>query len=126
DDAFLEEIYPHAERALAWIERRLEQGGGFVRYQRLHNRGLENQGWKDSRDGVSFPDGRIAQPPIALIEVQGYVVAALDAMGRLRRRRGDVRGGTLLHRRASTLRRRLDELFWSDESNYFGLALDGE
>src|SRR5207302_8027143 len=47
DEALLAELYPNAERALGWIERRLEQGGGFVRYQRLHNRGLENQGWKD-------------------------------------------------------------------------------
>ena len=50
----------NAERALGWIERRLMRGNGWVRYQRKHDKGLENQGWKDSRDGVSFPDGEIA------------------------------------------------------------------
>ena len=126
DEAFLDELYPNAERALSWIQRRLEEGGGFLRYKRLHSRGLENQGWKDSRDGVSFPDGRIAQPPIALIEVQGYVVAALDAMGRLRRRRGDVRGGAILHKQAADLRKKIDEAFWVEESRFFALALDAD
>jgi glycogen debranching enzyme len=80
DRALLIELMPSAERALEWIERRLVQGRGWVRYQRTHDKGLENQGWKDSRDGVSFPDGRIAPTPIALVEVQGYVVGALAAM----------------------------------------------
>jgi glycogen debranching enzyme len=126
DDPIVEEVYGNAERALAWVERRLAQGDGFVRYKRSHTRGLENQGWKDSTDGVSFPDGRPARPPIALVEVQGYAVAALDAMGRLRRRRGDVRGGTLLHRQANALRRRIDEAFWVEESRFYALALDGD
>ena len=43
-------------------------------------RGLANQGWKDSGDAVRFHDGRLAEPPIALVEVQGYAYrAALDA-----------------------------------------------
>ena len=44
--------------------------------------GLANQGWKDSWDGINFADGRIAQPPIALAEVQGYTYAAYLAPGR--------------------------------------------
>ena len=60
DRALVDELMPNAERALAWIERRLMRGNGWVRYQRTHDKGLENQGWKDSRDGVSFPDGTIA------------------------------------------------------------------
>jgi glycogen debranching enzyme len=126
DAALLDELWPAAERALAWIERRLVEGEGLLCYQRTHTRGLENQGWKDSRDGVSFPDGRIARPPIALVEAQGYAVAALDGMGRLRRRRGDVHGGALCHRRANALRRRIEERFWVEESGYYALALDGE
>jgi glycogen debranching enzyme len=125
-EALLEELYPAAEKALAWIERRLDRDDGLLRYMRTHTRGLENQGWKDSRDGISFPDGRIAHPPIALIEVQGYVVAALDAMGRIRRRRGDIRGGARLHRQATELRQRIDERFWVEASRFFALAIDGE
>jgi glycogen debranching enzyme len=36
-------------------------------------KGLANQGWKESGDGVPFPDGSLPEPPIALVEVQGYV-----------------------------------------------------
>ena len=125
DDALVDELMPSAERALAWIERRLDQGGGFIRYQRKHARGLENQGWKDSRDGVSFPDGEIADPPIALVEVQGYVVAAYDAMARIRRRRGDLRGAHQMRERARAMRRRIDEAFWVEETGFYALALDG-
>ena len=91
DRSLLIELMPHAERALEWIERRLVQGRGWVRYQRTHDKGLENQGWKDSRDGVSFPDGAIAPTPIALVEVQGYVVGALAAMAKMTRALGDAR-----------------------------------
>ena len=46
--------------------------------------GLSNQGWKDSHDSVQFADGSLAEPPIALCEVQAY---AYDAA---------VRGAALL------------------------------
>ena len=71
------ELLPHADRALAWIEEYGDRDGdGFVEYERATDRGLANQGWKDSFDGVSFADGTLAEPPIALCEVQGYVYAA--------------------------------------------------
>ena len=38
--------------------------------------GLQNQGWKDSLDSVFHADGRLAEGPIALAEVQAYVYAA--------------------------------------------------
>src|SRR5258706_9048775 len=97
----------------------------MLRYQRTHGRGLENQGWKASRDGVSFPDGAIAAPPIALIEVQGYVVAAYDAMARLVRVLDNARRGEGLAGRAQALRRSLQEAFWVPEARFYALALDG-
>lgn len=126
DSALVEELAPTAERALAWIERKLEAGGGFLRYRRAHERSLENQGWKDSRDAVSFPDGTLARAPIALIEVQGYVVAALEVMARLRRHLGDSHGAHRLRERAYELRHRIDRAFWVEETGFFALALDDE
>ncbi len=125
DHALLEEMLPHAERALGWIDRRLARDDGLLKYHRTHTRGLENQGWKDSRDGVSFPDGTIATPPIALVEVQGYVIAALDAMATLLRRRRDAVGTARLRERAAQLRRRIDRDFWCERTQYWALALDG-
>ena len=68
---------PHADGALDWIDTYGDRDGdGFVEYQRATDRGLVNQGWKDSFDGINVADGRIAEPPIALAEVQAYVYAA--------------------------------------------------
>ena len=72
---------PAAELALAWIDQYGDlDGDGFIEYSRRSMSGLQNQGWKDSWDSVRFADGRIAEGPIALVEVQGYVYAARLAM----------------------------------------------
>jgi glycogen debranching enzyme len=126
DRQLLSELMPNAERALAWMQRRLQEGAGFVRYQRKHKKGLENQGWKDSRDGVSFPDGAIARPPIALVEVQGYVVAALEAMATCFRALGNDGRAEDLAITAAALRRRLHQAFWVEETQFYALALDGD
>ena len=81
-------LIPATDRALAWIEQYGDKDGdGYVEYARTSDRGLQNQGWKDSWDSMRFMDGRLAQPPIALCEVQGYVYAALIA--RFTHRDGD-------------------------------------
>jgi glycogen debranching enzyme len=125
DRALVDELMPYAERALAWIDRRLRQGNGWVRYQRTHEKGLENQGWKDSRDGVSFPDGTIAPPPIALVEVQGYVVGALQAMAMLQRVVGNPKRADLLMVQVEALKSRIHEEFWVRDVGYYALAIDG-
>ena len=83
-------LLPHADRALAWIRNYGDRDGdGFVEYERLNDQGLINQGWKDSWDGINFADGRLADAPIALCEVQGYVYSAIHRprLDGLRRRR---------------------------------------
>jgi glycogen debranching enzyme len=125
DADLVDELMPNAERALAWILNALERGGGWLRYQSQHDKGLVNQGWKDSRDGVSFPDGTVAEAPIALVEVQGYVVGALAAMAALVERR-DLQRATALREEAEALRRRILATFFVPETDYFALALDGE
>ena len=80
-------LLPAADAALAWItEYGDRDGDGYVEYQRTTDRGLQNQGWKDSWDSMRFADGSLAAPPIALCEVQGYVYAALDRARPLRDR----------------------------------------
>jgi N-terminal domain of (some) glycogen debranching enzymes/Amylo-alpha-1,6-glucosidase len=63
-------------------------GDGLLEYIDASGRGLANQGWKDSADAVRFADGTIADPPVALCEVQGYAYEAarhgadlMDALG---------------------------------------------
>jgi glycogen debranching enzyme len=126
DGALLSELWPHAKRALAWLSQRLDDGHGLIRYYASHGRGLKNQGWKDSQDGVSFPDGTPAEPPIALVEVQGYAVAALVTMARLCRLRGETEEAERLTARAIALRRLIKKRFWVQKTRYFALAIDGD
>ena len=87
----IESLLPHADRALEWIEHFGDRDGdGFVEYLRPNPHGLLNQGWKDSWDGINFADGRMAEPPIALCEVQGYVYAAYMGRSLLARSAGDT------------------------------------
>ncbi len=77
DQAFITQIWPNIELALQWIDRAGDlDGDGFVEYSRRSKDGLIHQGWKDSQDAVFHADGRAAEGPIALCEVQGYVFAA--------------------------------------------------
>ena len=73
-------LWPNLKRALAWIDTYGDcDGDGFVEYQQQSSKGLVQQGWKDSQDSVFHADGRMAEAPIALCEVQGYVYAAKQA-----------------------------------------------
>lgn len=72
-----EDLRPPIEHALAWIGRYGDlDGDGFVEYSSLTRKGLVNQAWKDSGDGIVMEDGCLARPPIAMAEVQGYVYMA--------------------------------------------------
>lgn len=126
DESLVREMLPHADRALEWIDRYGDiDGDGFVEYHRTSEKGLANQGWKDSGDGVPFPDGTLPEPPIALVEVQGYVHDAKLRMSHLFRRFGDPRRGDALAAEAAALRAAIHERFWMEDVGTFALALDG-
>jgi glycogen debranching enzyme len=82
-------LLPNLVAALAYLRDYGDaDGDGFLEYIDKSGRGLANQGWKDSGDAVRFADGRIAAPPVALCEVQGYAYEAashgadlLEALG---------------------------------------------
>ncbi len=118
-------LLPHADRAIAWIRDHGDRDGdGFVEYERLNDQGLINQGWKDSWDGINFADGRIAEAPIALCEVQGYVYSAYIARASLALNDGDgALAAELLHR-AAQLKKKFNEAFWLPERGYYAIALD--
>lgn len=122
----VEPLLPHLEAAMGWLAADADQDGdGFVEYVDVSGHGLANQGWKDSYDSVRFRDGRIAEAPIALAEVQGYAyaaaVAAADLLDAFARPGGD-RWRAYAVRLAAAFRRR----FWveDDHGPYPALALD--
>lgn len=122
----VEELRPHIERALAWVDTRSENGTKFVTYQKRTERGLDNQGWKDSRRGVSFPDGRRAEAPIALCEVQGYCVDAYARGKELFRALGDEARAAQCAERAARLREKIEEELWMPEAGRYAFAIDGQ
>ena len=113
--------------ALAWIDADGDvDGDGFVEYRRHTERGLVNQGWKDSGDAVFHEDGRLAEPPIALCEVQAYVYLARIMGAELANAVGEPEVATRQLEQAAELGKRFDAQFWDDELGTYVLALDGD
>jgi glycogen debranching enzyme len=123
----LARLMPNADRALEWIDRFGDRDGdGYVEYDRQSPNGLDNQGWKDSWDGVRSADGRLARPPIALCEVQGYAYAAFLARAHFAQTAGDTASFERYRTKAVELRRRFNEDFWLDDQGTYALGLDGD
>jgi glycogen debranching enzyme len=130
DDASLaRRLREPALLALEWIGRYGDRDDdGFVEYSRKVDSGLANQSWKDSGDSQRFQDGSFAEPPIAAVEVQGYVYDAKRSLAELAREVWrDKPLAERLEREAEELRVRFDEAFWIDErGGFYALALDGK
>lgn len=123
--AAVDRLLPAVDRALRWITDYGDRDGdGFVEYRRATDRGIRNQGWKDSFDGVNFADGRLAEPPIALCEVQGYVYAAYLARAHFAREAGDEPTARQWIRRAEELKRAFNDAFWLPDREWFAVGLD--
>ncbi|MDH2427457.1 glycogen debranching N-terminal domain-containing protein [Sphaerisporangium sp. TRM90804] len=125
-EADVAELLPAMEAALGWLGGDADaDGDGFLEYIDTTGRGLANQGWKDSGDSVRFRDGRQAEPPIALAEVQGYAyeaarhaAALLEAFGRP--------GAARWSEYADAMAERFRARFWVEgpHGRYPALALD--
>jgi glycogen debranching enzyme len=129
DDATVLGLRTNALRALEWIDSYGDlDGDGFVEYSTRSSQGLENQGWKDSWDGVPHTDGTAAKLPISLCEIQGYVYDAKQRAAELADEVWDNAAlAQKLRREADALREKFNENFWIDDrGGFYALALDGE
>ncbi len=121
----IEPLLPAVDAALRWITEHGDlDGDGLVEYVRRTDRGLVNQGWKDSGDAMVHADGTLAPAPIALAEVQGYVYAAYRARAYLAERLGRPEEAPGWLERAAEVRRRFHEAFWDPELGFYAMALD--
>ena len=119
-------LWPNAEAALRWIDTYGDRDGdGFVEYYRQTKEGLANQGWKDSHDSIFHSDGRTAEGPIALCEVQAYVYGAKRHGALLAGALGHHAAAATLQAQAVSMRRQFEEKFWCEEISTYALALDG-
>ncbi len=119
-------IWPHVERALEWIDRYGDMDGdGLIEYQTGSERGLAQQGWKDSHDSVFHADGSPAPMPIALCEVQAYVYAARRGAADMALALGLAERAAGLESQAEQLRILFEESFWDEKLGTYVIALDG-
>jgi glycogen debranching enzyme len=125
DEALLDECRPALEQALLWIEKYGDfDGDGFVEYQTRSKRGLRNQGWKDSGDAIVDAQGNLAEPPIALCEVQGYVYQAWQHAANIYQLWGKSDRAATLRNQAEQLYQRFNEQFWMADEGFYCLGLD--
>lgn len=129
DAALFAELLPTARRALRWLETDGDvDGDGFVEFggSRPDDTHLSQQGWKDSGDSLHFADGREVSGPVALVEVQGYSVAAGAWLADAITRFGEAAEANALRERAAMVRQRIEDAFWMEGEGIYAQALDGE
>ena len=125
DDELLERHLITAERCCQWIDDHGDMDGdGFQEYQRRGTEGAENQGWRDSGNGIPYEDGSDVPAPKATCELQGYVydawlgmAAMLDAIGR-------SEDAARFRDKARHLYDRFNAAFWDEEQQAYALCLD--
>ncbi len=123
----VDELLPNAARAIEWIEQFGDaDGDGYVEYRRKTDRGLANQGWKDSWDGIRYGDGRVADAPIALCEVQAYTYGAYLASAHFAFEVGDTATYDRFRAKATQLKAAFNRDFWLEDRGWFAVGLDGD
>jgi glycogen debranching enzyme len=118
-----QELRPAVDATLGWIDHYGDHDGdGLLDYRASTPDGLRNQGWKDSHDGIVDERGVPLEPPIAVVEAQGYVVRAKRSIARVFQCAGATERAELLLREADEMDRRL-ERFWIPERGLYSMAI---
>ena len=118
------ELRANVDRALEWIGARTNRYG-YIEYDGKTDQGApQNQGWKDSEDAIVREDGSFPEPPISLVEVQGYAYFAQWAIAELFDRSGEQTTAARLRGEAEALRARFNRDFWMADKGCYCLALE--
>lgn len=127
DREFIGSIWHNIEAALSWIDNFGDKDGdGFFEYASQNEKGLSQQGWKDSDDSVFHADGEAATGAIALCEVQAYVYDAWRSVAKLYLALGRPDETTVYEEKANALKKQFNQAFWCEELGTYALALDGD
>jgi len=129
DDEFVRGLRDNVYAALKWIDEYGDQDhDGYVEYATRSLRGLGNQCWRDSWDGIQFADGSIPVLPIATCEIQGYTYDAKLRVAELAEGPlGDPELAKRLRAQAEQLRERFNRDFWIEQrGGYYAIGLDGD
>lgn len=126
DYGFVEHYKKNILGALTWIDSYGDRDkDGFVEYKTKSKDGLANQCWKDSWNGIQYSNGKIAEPPIAACEVQGYVYDAKIRIAEIAKNSWkDNSLAKKLLDEANELKEKFNEKFWIEDKGYYAIALD--
>jgi len=118
DRVFILKLWPNIVKAINWIINYGDTNkDGFVDYQQKNPYGLSDQSWKDSGSlGI--------KPPVAIVEVQGYVFLAFKQIAKLAEIFKDKKLASKLLRKSKILKKNFNQKFWMPKERYFVLALD--
>jgi glycogen debranching enzyme len=126
DLRLVRDLLPAIRAAFEWMDIFGDpKGDGYLSYEKRSAKGLVNQGWKDSWDAVVHANGTLAQPPIALSEVQGYAYAARHRLAPVLERLGEAKLAARARRDAKRMYQRFNEDYWMPSHNFYAMALDG-
>ncbi|MDD2732129.1 MAG: amylo-alpha-1,6-glucosidase [Candidatus Pacebacteria bacterium] len=120
DKKFLKRHWRKISAAVNWMkEYGDEDNDSFLEYKRKNPKGLFHQAWKDS-----VSNHLNIEPPVAIVEAQGYQYLALKETAKLAQimKDKDLKKGLL--KRARILKKRFNDRFWMPDKKYFALALD--
>jgi glycogen debranching enzyme len=127
DRETIRSLLPAARDAVDWCERYGDpDGDGFLEYDTRSEKGVKNQGWKDSDDAIVDERGAVVPNPIASSELQAYWYAALQQAALAFAATGDLGYAAQLNGKARDLRRRFNRAFWMPELGAYALGLDPE
>lgn len=124
DYDLFKQLMSNVNAALDWIDKYSERSAsGFLEYGGHNRGGLSNQGWKDSGNSIVNSDGKLATPPIALVEVQGYVYKAKTLLAPAFRATGNAETAQRLEHEAAELKDKFNQKFWMPQHNFYAVAL---
>lgn len=118
----VEQLTPHVERALTWLERFGDRDGDGL----LESPRRWGSGWQDSDDAIRDEQGRFVEPPVALVEIQGFTARGLFELAELFEKLGRSERAAWMRARAELVRRVTLSHYWMDDRDYFASALDGK
>ena len=113
-----------ATKALNWMDDCLRADSGFYKYRTHSEKGLKNQGWKDSNDAIVHADGTQVENPLGTCEMQGFAYAAKLRFAELLwwlERKDEARR---LYEESQALKSRFNERFWMEDESFLAMALD--
>ena len=127
DKETLQQLWPNAIRAMDWIDENLKDHKlGYCTYETLCERGIYQQGWKDSHDSITDEWGTVGKAPIALAEVQGYVYLAKRRMAAMADFLGEKELRQRLRKECVEFRKKFCKDFWMPKLNFAAIAVDKE